>query len=267
MRIVHFALNAGFDLISRIGKSVNLFTIKIGSFVIFIYKLLSSLLSRKFFFKNFLDSMLYIGFCSIPVVTLTGIFTGIVITVQLYYALLKFGVTDTIPTIVLVGLLKELGPVLCGLMIVARVGSSMVAEIGGMKINNQIDALTSLAVDPFKFLYIPRILATTIAMPLLCTILSIIGIMGSFFIMTMVFNFSPNVYVEIIINSFDFYDYNIGMIKSIIFGFIISLTACYNGSNARDGSVGVGYATVKTVVACCVYVLFFNFLVTVLMVQ
>jgi phospholipid/cholesterol/gamma-HCH transport system permease protein len=251
--------------ISIVGKIALSNAKSIGRFAIFVKNIISSSLSKQFFYKNFLSKIFVNGFCSIPVVTITGLFTGGVLSVQLYYSLAKFGVTDTIPNIVLVAMLKELGPVLCGLMLVARVGSSMVAEIGGMAINNQIDSLITLSVNPFRFLYIPRILASIISMPMLTILASLMGVIGSMLVCTISFSFSINHYIQLLISAFDFYDFKIGVTKSVVFGAIISIVSCYKGSITEDGSVGIGRSTISAVVSCSIYILLFNFLITWLM--
>lgn len=253
------------NILSIVGKYSALFFVNFGKFVIFFKDLIASSISRQVFFQNIRSAIFINGFCSIPVVGLTGIFTGAVLTVQLYYSLSKFGVQDTIPAIVLIALLKELGPVLCGLMVVARVGSSMVAELGGMVVNNQIDSLIAMSISPFRFLYIPRTLALTLSMPFLMMITATIGVIGSFVIAVSVLDFSPFFFINALIKSFDSYDLLIGLIKATVFGFVISVVSCYKGSTTKDGSYGIGQSTISAVVSCCVYVLFLNFVITYLM--
>lgn len=238
---------------------------EIGIFSLFLKNVLSSIFGRPFFLKNFINSFLVFGLYSIPVVSLTAIFTGAVLALQLHYGFEKFNVTEIIPIVVLISLTKELGPVLCGLMISARVGSSMTAEIAGMAVNNHIDSLITLSANPFRFLILPRVLSTIIAMPILTTIVSIIGVLGAFLVSVYMFDFSIFSYLQITLDNFIFYDYWTGIVKSLVFGAFISIIACYNGYYTSDGAVGIGRATIKTVVTCCVGILFFNFIIAIIM--
>jgi phospholipid/cholesterol/gamma-HCH transport system permease protein len=266
----HFLFNNNlikfvFFILKIIGISFLRLSTGIGFFSIFMKDIFISLFSKQIFFQNIRYCFFNIGFCSLPVVGLTGIFTGAVLSVQLYYSIGKLGIQDTIPSIVLIALLKELGPVLSGLMLVARVGSSMTAEIGGMVVNNQIDSLISLSVSPFRFLYIPRIIATTISMPFLAIIASLIGIIGSYIVCTKFFDFSEMYYISLVSEAFSYSDFKIGLVKSVVFGFLISIISCYKGSITEDGSVGIGRSTISAVVSCCIYILFFNFVITSIM--
>ena len=237
----------------------------IGRFVIFTSNLIKASIRKNFFFKNFLHSVFTNGFCSIPVVGLTGLFTGAVLTLQLFVSLKMFGVENTIPYIVLLALMKELAPVLCALMIVSRVGSSMSAEIGSMATNNQIDVLTSMSINKYRYLYLPRILSMIIAQPILTTIAVITGVIGSFVVSTRMFGFTDIYFSNLIYEGFEFHAFIVSIVKGIIFGLIISLVACYKGNKTEDGAVGIKKTTISTVVVSCVYILVFNFIITWLM--
>ena len=247
-----------------IGHNCYLFCVAIGECCIFFYNLLLCFKSR-FFFRNFFDSLYINGFCSVPVVGLTGIFTGAVLTVQLFDNLHRFGLDDMIPYIVMVSLMKELAPVLCGLMIVARVSSSMSAEIGSMVSGNQIDALTSMSINKYGFLYFPRVLSMIIAQPILTTIAIIMGIGGSCVVACNMYGFTENYFIHLIWNDFEFSSYLMGIVKGCVFGALLSIIACYKGNKTTDGAVGVKKTTISSVVLSCVFILIFNFIITAIM--
>ena len=253
------------ECLYAIGYGFIKFCATLGRFSIFTYKLLASSISKQVFFRNFFSSLYTNGFCSIPVVGLTGFFTGAVLALQLFTSLKMFGIEDSIPYIVLVALMKELAPVLCGLMVVARVGSSMSAEIGSMKTNNQIDVLTSMSINKYRFLFLPRIFSMFVAQPLLTTIGILTGIIGSFFVSTNMFGFTDLQYWHLIYDGFEFPDYMMSIVKGACFGILISLIACYEGDKTKEGAVGVKKTTISTVVVSCVFILMFNFLITCVM--
>ncbi len=251
-----------YSLFYSIGHNICVFVSSFGRFIIFTWMLFTKALSGRFFFSNFVDSMRINGFCSIPVVGLTGLFTGAVLTVQLFSSLQMFGINDKLPYIVLISLMKELAPVLCGLMIVSRVGSSMASEIGGMATNNQLDVLTSMSVNKYRFLYFPRVLSMIVAQPLLTTIVIITGIIGSYIVTTTMYDFTDVYFLRLIWEGFEWQDYFMSIVKGIIFGLVISLIACYEGNNTVDGAVGIKKTTILTVVLSCVHILILNFIIT-----
>lgn len=249
-------------VLSTIGENVIVFNSAVGRFFVFIGRLFVATCNREFFLRNFCSSLFANGFCSIPVVGLTGVFTGAVLTLQLFVSLKMFGIEDTIPYIVLFALMKELAPVLCALMVVSRVGSSMSAEIGSMATNNQIDVLTSMSVNKYRFLFLPRVLSMAIAQPFLTTIAVLTGVIGSFVIAVNMFGFTDRYFCHLIYEGFEWHAYKICVIKGFIFGLIISTIACYKGYLTTNGAVGVKNTTIATVVLCCVYILICNFVIT-----
>lgn len=251
-----------YSICKIIGHNVVLFNSAIGRFAIFVGKFASSIFNRQFFLSKFIESLYANGFCSIPVVGLTGIFTGSVLTLQLFNSLTMFGLDDTIPYIIMFVLMRELAPVLCALMVTARVGSSMSAEIGTMKTNNQMDVLVSMSINKYRFLYFPRVLSMVIAQPILTTIAVITGLIGSFLVSTKMYGFTDIYFLHLIWQDFEWNDYILGLIKGVMFGFIISILACYKGNITKDGAVGVKNTTIATVVLNCVYILIFNFIIT-----
>lgn len=234
----------------------------IGKFCIFLYKTFTALFHKQFFFTNFVNSCYTNGLCSIPVVSLTGLFSGAVLTLQLFISLSAFGINDQVPYIVLLALTKELCPVICGLIIIARVGSSMSAEIGSMSCNNQIDVLISMSINKYRFLYIPRILSLMVMQPFLNTISLISGLIGGYFIATHIYGYTDAYFVTLLNQGFDVHNYMVCIVKGIVFGLITSSMACYKGNKTKDGAVGIKNTTISTVVLSSVYILIANFCIT-----
>ena len=211
-------------------------------------------------------ALLRIGYASLPVVGLTAIFTGAALALNIYEGAL-FNVEAFIPQILGVSVVRELGPVLAALMVAGRSSSAMAAEIGTMRVTDQIDALSTLSVDPFKYLIAPRILATTIALPLLVFIADIIGVYGGYLVSVYALGFSPELYIINIEQSMTWDDVSSGLIKATVFGFLISVMGCYYGYTSRGGAGGVGSATRTAVVAAAVSVLASNYVMTSLLVD
>ena len=254
-----------FHICKILGHNLILTCEALGEFSIFFTKLIKSIFHKRFFLKNLFSSLYINGFCSIPVVGLTGIFTGGVLTVQLFDNLHRFGLDDMIPYIVMFALMKELAPVLCGLMIVARVSSSMAAEIGSMQTNNQIDSLTSMSISKYSFLYLPRVLSMVIAQPFLTTIAIIMGVLGSCLVACHIYGFTESYFLHLIWEDFEWSAYIMGITKGAIFGALLSIIACYKGNQTKDGAVGIKKATISSVVISCVFILMFNFIITAIM--
>ena len=251
-----------FNIFHFIGYNFIVCMQAVGRFCIFLYKNFLALFHKKFFFKNFLNLCYVNGLCSVPVVSLTGLFSGAVLTLQLFISLSSFGINDQVPYIVLLALTKELCPVICGLIIISRVGSSMSAEIGSMACNNQIDVLTSMSINKYSFLYVPRILSTTILQPLLNTISLISGLIGGYFIATHIYGYTDTYFFTILYQGFDMHNYMVCIVKGLFFGLIISSIACYKGNKTKDGAVGIKNTTISTVVLSSVYILIANFCIT-----
>ena len=209
-----------------------------------------------------LRQMLVIGYFSLPVVGLTALFTGMVLALQIYIGSARFNAESAVATIVVIGITRELGPVLGGLMVAGRVASAMAAEIGTMRVTEQIDALTTLSTNPFKYLVAPRLIAATITLPILIVVADIIGVMGGYLVGTAKLGFNPIVYLK---NTYDFLqtlDVVSGLVKAGVFGFIIALMGCYNGFHSKGGAQGVGKATTDAVVTASILILTANYFVT-----
>jgi phospholipid/cholesterol/gamma-HCH transport system permease protein len=209
-----------------------------------------------------LRQMVEIGFYSLPVVGLTAIFTGMVLALQSYTGFARFSAESAIPNVVIVSITRELGPVLAGLMVAGRVGAAMAAEIGTMRVTEQIDALDTLATNPFKYLVVPRLIAGVTMMPLLVLVADTIGVFGGYLVSTAKLGFNPATYIQNTIDSMEFQDVFSGVVKAAVFGFIITLMGCYNGYTSKGGAQGVGMATTNAVVSASILILSSNYLIT-----
>nr|WP_225612048.1 ABC transporter permease [Paracoccus sp. PAR01] len=206
--------------------------------------------------------MLHIGWLSLPVVGLTALFTGAALALQIHSGGERFQAGDVVPAIVAIGMARELGPVLGGLMVAARVASAIAAELGTMRVTEQIDALVTLSTDPVGWLVSPRIWAAILCLPVLVGVGDIIGIMGGWLIGVNALGFNSATYLS---NSWAYlegWDVGSGLIKGAFFGFVVALSGCWFGMSAGNGAAGVGRATTNAVVAASVGILAVNFLLT-----
>jgi phospholipid/cholesterol/gamma-HCH transport system permease protein len=203
-----------------------------------------------------------IGNDSLAVVVLSGVFTGMVMGLQGYYSLRKFNAESFLGSAVALGLLRELGPVLSAFMVTGRTGSAMAAEIGSMKVTEQIDALYSMAINPIQYLVSPRIIAGLISMPLLTAIFDVVGIYGAYLVGVGLLGVSSGSYFAGMESSVVFQDVWSGLLKSLSFGLIITWVCCYKGFNTRPMSTGVGEATTESVVLCFVLILVWDYFMT-----
>jgi phospholipid/cholesterol/gamma-HCH transport system permease protein len=214
------------------------------------------------YWKLILQQMLRIGYFSLPVVGLTAFFTGAVLCLQIFIGGSRYGAESFVPQIVVLGITRELGPVIAGLMVAGRVSAAIAAELGTMRVTEQIDALTTLSTNPMKYLVTPRLIAGVLSMPILVAIADSIGVFGGFIVATRTLNFNGAVYVKNTANFVTQEDVVSGLVKAAVFGFIIALMGCYNGFNSRGGAQGVGNATTNAVVSASILILAANYLLT-----
>ncbi|MHA3915042.1 MlaE family ABC transporter permease [Halovulum sp. GXIMD14793] len=250
------------NFLAAIGRSTMELCAAIGRLAIFVGAAVSHMLRPPFYPAELLQQMLRIGYYSLPVVGLTTLFTGAALALQIYEGGSRFNAISVVPSIVAIGMVRELGPVLGGLMVAGRVSASIAAELGTMRVTEQIDALTTLSTNPMKFLVVPRLLAATICLPLLVLIGDIIGIMGGFLVGTQRLSLDAAAYLH---NTWDFLkliDVASGLTKAAVFGFIVAMMGCYHGYNSGRGAQGVGRATTNAVVTASVLILAFNYLLT-----
>ncbi len=248
--------------LESIGASVFAFLASFGRLVIFAAQGVWHIFTPPYYFREFFRALINIGFLSLPVVGLTAIFTGAALALQIYSGGTRFNAASVVPFIVALGMVRELGPVLGGLMVAGRVSSSIAAEIGTMRVTEQIDALTTLSTNPIKYLVAPRLLAATLAMPILVGIGDILGIFGGYMVGTNRLGFESSTYIT---NSFDFlqyWDVASGLVKAAVFGFLLALMGCYHGYHSGRGAEGVGRATTYAVVTASVLILAFNYMLT-----
>ncbi len=229
---------------------------------IFLYRTITALLKPPYRPYLYLTQLQQIGVNSTLVIALIGLFTGAVLAVQGEYTLSKFGANAYTGPAVALSLIRELGPVLTALMVIGRAGSAVTAEIGIMRITEQIDALRSMAVDPMKYLMAPRFAAGVIAMPLLCGIFNVVGIFGGYIVAVGLLGLSSGTFMTQITSAVGFVDVYSGFIKATVFGMIFGWVSCYKGYTCGFGAQGVNKATTQSVVTASVAVLIVDYFLT-----
>jgi len=212
--------------------------------------------------RQILRQLLDIGYYSLPVVGLTAIFTGMVLALQSFTGFSRFQAESAIPTIVIVSLTRELGPLLAGLMVAGRVGAAMAAELGTMRVTEQIDALTTLATDPLRYLVFPRLIAGVLMLPALVLVADIIGALGGFLVSVYKLGFNSTGYINSTFQYLQAEDVTAGLVKAAVFGFLVALMGAYQGYNSKGGAQGVGSATTRAVVTASILILTADYIVT-----
>ena len=248
--------------ISALGEYAISAVREIGRVAIFAVRGASHIFRPPCFPREILKSTVSIGFYSLPIVGLTALFAGMVLALQMYVGFMRYNAAEVVAMVVVVAITRELGPVFAGLMVAARMSSAIAAEIGSMKVTEQIDALMTLCVDPYKFLVAPRMVAAVITLPLLVLVANIIGVMGGFLVSVTVLGFSATPYLTQTANSFEMIDLISGLVKASTFGFAIACFGCFHGFYSDLGARGVGKATTNAVVASCIGILALNYLLT-----
>lgn len=251
-------------MVAALGRYTLVSLQEIGRFSTFVAKGISGCFVPPFYFKEVLRQLISIGFYSLPIVGFTAIFAGMALALQMHVGFTRFNAEGAIATVVLIGITRELGPVFAGLMVAGRMSSSMAAEIGYMRVSEQIDALITMSVDPHKFLVSPRIVSSIISMPILTLVADIIGVMGGFLIATTFLGYSTGSYISQTASNFELWDVVSGLLKGVAFGFSISCFGCYHGFYSEAGARGVGRATTVAVVSSCIGILALNCLLTAL---
>jgi len=245
-----------------IGRLFLAFLAGIGDLTLFAVRAVVRGISGPYYPRMIIRQMIDIGYYSLPVVGLTAIFTGMVLALQSHTGFSRFEAESAVATIVVLSMTRELGPVLAGLMVAGRVGASMAAEIGTMRVTEQIDALTTLSTDPFKYLVWPRLIAGLLMLPLLVLVADIIGVFGGYIVGIYKLNFVPYDYINKTFEFLETQDVVSGLVKAAVFGFLVALMGCYQGYNSRGGAQGVGAATTKAVVSASILILTANYIVT-----
>jgi len=245
-----------------IGRVLLNFLAGIGELVVFAGRALGHGVLAPYYPRMVGRQMIDIGYYSLPVVGLTAIFTGMVLALQSHTGFARFEAQNAVATIVVLSMTRELGPVLAGLMVAGRVGASMAAELGTMRVTEQIDALSTLATDPFKYLVAPRLIAGLLMLPLLVLVADLIGVFGGYMVGIYKLGFGPQEYINRTVEYLEAQDVILGLVKAAVFGFLVALMGCYHGYNSRGGAQGVGAATTKAVVSASILILTANYVVT-----
>lgn len=248
--------------LGTLGRAVLQTLAAIGRVALFALQAISHMVRPPFYGREFALALLNVGWLSLPVVGLTAIFTGGALALQIYAGGARFSAEAVVPQIVAIGMVRELGPVLVGLMIAARVTSSIAAEIATMKVTEQIDALVTLSTNPMKYLVAPRVLAGLLVVPLLVAVGDVIGIFGGWLVATGSLGFNPATYLKNTVDFLELLDIVSSLVKGCVFGGIAALMGCYFGMNSGRGAQGVGKATKGSVEAAAVLILAANFLLT-----
>jgi phospholipid/cholesterol/gamma-HCH transport system permease protein len=233
-----------------------------GGMTLFLLEGLGLALVPPFRFRRLLQEIYFIGVRSIPIILLTAAFTGMVLALQGYYTLRQYGSEGALGSAVALSLIREMGPVLTGIMVSARAGSAVTAEIGIMRISEQLDALDTMAVNPMQFVVMPKLLAGLIAVPLLTAMFNVMGSLGGYLVGVVLLGVSSGAYFSSMVQSVVPLDINGGIVKSVIFGLTVILVACYKGYHTEHGAEGVSRATNQTVVLSAVLVLGWDYLLT-----
>ncbi len=250
------------DFFASVGGGMLAFLAIIGRLCFFIGRSVKHCFMPPFFPSQLMRQLIDIGYYSLPVVGLTTVFTGMVLALQSYTGFARSNAEDAIAGVVVLSITRELAPVLAGLMVAGRVGASIAAEIATMRVTEQIDALQTLSVNPYKYLIAPRLLAATFMLPLLVLIGDIIGIFGGYMVSVYSLGFSPASFLTQAWDALEYIDVASGLYKSAVFGFIVATMGCYHGFNSARGAQGVGSATTNAVVSASILILIFNYLLT-----
>jgi phospholipid/cholesterol/gamma-HCH transport system permease protein len=248
--------------LASVGAAFIGFLAATGRVVIFALTAIATAFSPPFYLRVILRQIVDIGYFSLPVVGLTAIFTGMVLALQSYTGFSRFAAESAVATVVVLSVTRELGPVIAGLMVAGRVGAAMAAEIGTMRVTDQIDALTTLSTDPLRYLVLPRLLAGFITLPLLVVVADIIGVFGGYLVGIYKFGFNPEAYLTRTEQYLETSDVVSGLVKAAVFGFIVALMGCYHGYHSRGGAQGVGQATTYAVVSASILILVFDYGIT-----
>ena len=249
-------------LLQPLGRTFLYGLAAIGRLALFALRAILSSVRPPYYPRLILRQMVEIGYYSLPVVGMTAVFTGMVLALQTYTGFARFNAETAIPNVVVLSICRELGPVMAGLMVAGRIGAAMAAELGTMRVTEQIDALTTLSTNPFKYLIAPRLIAGLTMLPLLVGTADLIGVLGGYLVSVYKLGFNPGSYLKNTVDFVQFLDVFSGLVKAAVFGFIVALMGCYNGFHSHGGAQGVGKATTNAVVSASILILISNYIVT-----
>ncbi|HZF76700.1 MAG TPA: ABC transporter permease [Acetobacteraceae bacterium] len=250
------------DLLAAIGRGAIGVLRGAGAVAIFALDAISHLLRPPFYGRQFARAFVEIAWFSLPVVALTAVFTGMVLALQSYTGFARFNAEGAVANVVVLSITRELGPVLAGLMVAGRIGAAFAAEIGTMRVTDQIDALTTLSTNPMKYLVAPRLLAGTLALPLLVIVADTLGVMGGWLVGTTQLGFGSGAYLKATFDFLQLWDVLSGLVKAAVFGFVVTLMGCWFGYHSGGGAQGVGRATTSAVVSASILILAFDYALT-----
>ena len=236
----------------------------VGRLALFSLRGVRAAFSIPFYPIKLVEQMALIGWFSLPVVGLTALFTGAALAQQIYVGGQRFSAESTVPAVTVIAMVRELGPVLAGLMVAGRVSSAMAAELATMRVTEQLDAMVTLRTDPWRYLVAPRLLAATLMLPMLVLVADCIGILGGYGLSVGRLGFNSATYLETTRRYLEMSDLVSSLVKAAVFGFVIALAGCYHGFRSSGGAAGVGRATTSAVVTAFILILLFNLAITVL---
>jgi phospholipid/cholesterol/gamma-HCH transport system permease protein len=234
----------------------------IGGVAVFAAMGLSHAVRPPFFWRNYLRHFIEIGYLSLPVVALTTLFSGMVLALQSYSGFSRFSAEGAVAMVVVLSITRELAPVLAGLMVAGRIGAAMAAEIGTMRVTEQIDALEALSTNPYSYLVAPRLVAGILMMPFLVAVGDVIGVLGGYIVGVYKLGFNAHSYMAQTWDVLEVEDVVSGLTKAAVYGFIVTLMGCYHGYRSTGGAQGVGRATTQAVVSSAILILIANYFVT-----
>jgi phospholipid/cholesterol/gamma-HCH transport system permease protein len=250
------------NFLAPIGRVFLNFLATVGRLSMFIWASMSGIFRPPYYTKMLVKQMIEIGYYSLPVVGMTTLFTGAALALQTYSGFSRFNAESSIAIVVVLAITRELGPVMAGLMVAGRIGAAYAAEIGTMRVTEQIDALVTLSTDPYKYLVLPRLLAGIIMLPFLVAVGDTIGDFGGYLVSIHELGFSPGPYLKSTLEFLETKDVVSGLYKASAFGFIVALMGSYHGFHSKGGAQGVGAATTYAVVSSSILILLCNYFMT-----
>ena len=250
------------DFVRLLGRTILNLIQEAGAMILFLLEGLGLAFLPPFRWARFLEEIRLIGVKSTLIIILTAAFAGMVLALQGYHTLRKYGSESALGSAVALSLIREMGPVLTGIMVSARAGSAVTAEIGIMRITEQLDAMDTMAVNPMQYVVMPKLIAGLVAVPLLTAIFDVVGILGGYLVGVVMLGVSSGAYFSGMRESVVMLDVNGGIVKSLVFGLTVLLVACYKGYYTEHGAEGVSRATNQTVVLSAVLVLAWDYILT-----
>jgi len=247
------------------GKPFILLVEEFGKVMLLLLSAIAWMVRPPYRFHEIFKQMEFVGVNSLPVVAITGAFTGMVLAIQTYYGFRMFGGESLVGVTVALSMTRELGPAITALMVTGRAGSAMAAELGTMRVTEQIDALYAMSVNPVQYLIMPRIIAGIVMLPLLTIVSDFIGVVGGYFVGVEMLKINSGIFMARIVEFVDLNDIFNGLAKSTVFGLILSLVGCYKGFYTSGGAAGVGRATTQSVVISSVSILISDYFLTAVM--